>query len=308
VAGGSCRNLKKGILGWRPHSGLVDRALERATRISRSFAGAPPGCTGFGGELEKKRRQLLRALLPGTLGRNLDQSMVRAGDESGPAGGSYDAAMSCLSGRPKALLFCRAPCHTWLSLRQFVPTFAGAKRRRSRLMFCDGGAQRGEELGVSPDSALHVADIRGSGTTMLEHVLDAHPDIVATDETSFLFGEEAYPRLRRGFRHERARWSMCWTLHPLFALQEGPPAEYFRLGGIVSSANPSATGLLIDKKSCVGRAYSVRGANYSRENCIPCSAIRDPRDGLPELFLCWPFAAGPAEARLYLSLEATAAQ
>ena len=37
-----------------------------------------------------------------------------------------------------------------------------------------------------------------SGTTLLEHVLDAHPGIVATDETSILF-EEAYGPLSRRF-------------------------------------------------------------------------------------------------------------
>jgi tetratricopeptide (TPR) repeat protein len=139
-----------------------------------------------------------------------------------------------------------------------------------------------------------------SGTTLLEQVLDAHPNVIATDETSILLGE-AYPALRRGFPESTSVVEVLETVS-VGALQQARD-EYFRFTELFTG-EPIGDRLLVDKNPALDVHIPTVVRIFPEAKFLV--AIRDPRDVCLSCFML-PLPPGQLSA-LYLSLEGTAAQ
>ena len=271
---------------------LVERALDSEPGYSDALL-ARARLHRLGGELEKGER-LLRTLLPKALGETSIKAYYELGTNLDRQG-SYDAAMAAFR-QAKALL--RPSTMPYLAELEALRTDV---RRSEETVFADALRRwlaAGEELG-SRRFALLCGHPR-SGTTLLEHVLDAHPDIVATDESSFLLAE-AYPRLRRGFRHDAPLVDVLEVASSI-TLQEAR-AEYFRLAESFIG-EPIGDRLLIDKNPALDVHIPIVARLFPETSFLV--AVRDPRDVCLSCFML-PLPPGRLSA-LYLSLEATAAQ
>ena len=166
-----------------------------------------------------------------------------------------------------------------------------------------GTLERWLDLAAELQPARRFALLCGhprSGTTLLEHVLDAHPDIVATDETSILLGE-AYSTLSRGFA-ENAPVAEILESASVDALRQAR-ANYFRFTENLSGQT-IGNRLLIDKNPAMDVEIPIVVRIFPEASFLV--AIRDPRDVVLSCFML-PLPAGRLSA-LYLSLEGTAAQ
>jgi hypothetical protein len=139
-----------------------------------------------------------------------------------------------------------------------------------------------------------------SGTTLLEHVLDAHPDVVATDETSILLGE-AYASLKIGFPEDTPPVEIL-ELASVGALQKSR-ADYFRFTESFCGEKIGHR-LLIDKNPGLDVHIPTVARIFPEASLLV--AIRDPRDVCLSCFML-PLPPGRLSA-LYLSLEETADQ
>jgi tetratricopeptide (TPR) repeat protein len=271
---------------------LVERALNAQPGYPEALL-ARARLHRLAGELEKGEG-VLRALLPRAVGETSIKAWYELGTNLDRQG-SYDSAMAT---------FLQAKAQLLPSTMPYVADLEAlrAEVRRSEETVTAEALRRwhaaGAELG--PRRFALLCGHPRSGTTMLEHVLDAHPDIVATDETSFLLGE-AYPRLRRGFRHN-APVADVLDVASVTALQEAR-AEYFRLA---ESFLGEAIGdrLLIDKNPALDVHIPIIARLFPETAFLV--AIRDPRDVCLSCFML-PLPSGRLSA-LYLSLEGTAAQ
>jgi tetratricopeptide (TPR) repeat protein len=138
-----------------------------------------------------------------------------------------------------------------------------------------------------------------SGTTLLEQVLDSHPDIVSAEETT-IFHEDAYATLRRNLPHEA---SMLTGLDsaPLETLRLARE-RYFKsmplwLGG------PPGERLLIDKNPSLQALIITFIRIFPEARLIV--ALRDPRDVVLSCFMLphFPISTGSVT---FLELESTA--
>src|SRR5207302_759677 len=139
-----------------------------------------------------------------------------------------------------------------------------------------------------------------SGTTLLEQVLDAHPAIVATDETSILLGE-AYSTLRRGFPENTSMVEILESAS-ISALKQSR-TDYFRLTESFSGET-IGNRLLIDKNPAMDVHIPIVARIFPEAAFLV--ALRDPRDVCLSCFML-PLPVGRLSA-LYLSLEETAAR
>jgi len=139
-----------------------------------------------------------------------------------------------------------------------------------------------------------------SGTTLLEQMLDAHPEIVSAEETHILH-DEAYLPLSRGFPQ---------TASVLDVLDSAPPSrlrqsreDYFRfterfLGKTIGDR------LLIDKNPALNVLIPAVVRIFPEAKFL--IALRDPRDVCLSCFM-QPLALNPVSSA-YLSLEGTVNQ
>jgi len=284
--------FEEGHSRMEPALALVEQALDAQPADPESLL-ARARLHRLGDELEKGEG-VLRALLPRAVGETSIKAWYELGTNLDRQG-SYDAAMKAFL-QAKALL---GPS-TMPYLAELEALRADV--HRSEETVTADALQRwraaGEELG-SRRFALLCGHPR-SGTTMLEHVLDAHPDIVATDETSFLLGE-AYPRLRRGFLDD-AKLVDVLEVASIISLQEAR-AEYFRLAESFVGESIGDR-LLIDKNPALDVHIPIVARLFPEASFLV--AIRDPRDVCLSCFML-PLPPGRLSA-LYLSLEETAAQ
>lgn len=245
------------------------------------------------GELEEGER-LLRSLLS----RPLGDLAVKAWYELGTnldRQGSYDQAMQAFL-QAKALI------------RPTVVGYSAGLRKAH-----DGFRELEESISASTlkswlalgnnlQPVRRFAFLCGhprSGTTLLEHILDAHPAFVATDETPILYGE-AYATLARGFPEGTPMVEILESA-TLGTLQQAR-AEYFRF---VEAFCGQAIGdrLLIDKNPAMDVRIPIVARIFPEAAYLV--AIRDPRDVCLSCFML-PLTEGEMAA-LYLSLEETAA-
>jgi Tfp pilus assembly protein PilF len=246
------------------------------------------------GELEDGER-LLRSLLPRTSG----ETSIKAWYELGTTldrQGSYDQAMQAFLQakallRPSSTEYADGLKKMYASFRALEATVSAATLKRWFAVSA--------ELKPPRRWALLCGHPR-SGTTLLEQVLDAHPDILATDETSILLGE-AYGSLSRGFPENTPTVEILESAS-ISALQQSR-AEYFRLTESFSGKT-IGNRLLIDKNP----AMDVHIPSVTRifPEAAFLVAIRDPRDICLSCFML-PLPPGQLSAP-YLNLEGTALQ
>ena len=138
-----------------------------------------------------------------------------------------------------------------------------------------------------------------SGTTLLEQVLDSHPDVVSAEETE-IFIDDAYQQLTRGLP------SGTLMLSALEAAQTGTlqsaRAAYFR-SMEASLGQPVGGRLLIDKNPSLTFLVPALVRVFPEIKLL--IALRDPRDVVLSCFM-QPFFKIAQTNSAYLTLEGTA--
>jgi tetratricopeptide (TPR) repeat protein len=208
----------------------------------------------------------------------------------------YDEAMSAFL-EAKALLKSDAPPH-WAAqkkaqerLRQTAESISSSDLRR--------WFESGRELGSVRRHALLGGHPR-SGTTLLEQVLDAHPDIVSSEET-LIFHDDAYRPLTRGRPPETPVLEILNSATP--ALLKRSREDYVRITEKFLGA-PIRNRLLIDKNpSQTAQVPSVVRIFPETKFLI---SLRDPRDVCLSCFM-QPLALNTVSSA-YLTLEGTATE
>jgi tetratricopeptide (TPR) repeat protein len=118
-----------------------------------------------------------------------------------------------------------------------------------------------------------------SGTTLLEQVLDAHPDMVSAEETE-IFYNDAYGPLLRGQPDDTAMYAGLVTATP-GTLQQSRQ-NYFRAMEL-SLGNPIAGRLLIDKNPSYTFLIPALIRIFPEIKFL--IALRDPRDAVLSCFM-----------------------
>lgn len=152
-----------------------------------------------------------------------------------------------------------------------------------------------------PEAPRRIALLCGhprSGTTLLEQVLDSHPDIISAEETEIFHGE-AYVPLTTGFTEPRM----------LPVLEAARPEalrrsreQYFRYMELCLG-QPIAGRLLIDKNPSLTFLIPALVRVFPEIKIL--TALRDPRDVCLSCFM-QPFVPVGQTASAYLSLEGAA--
>jgi tetratricopeptide (TPR) repeat protein len=137
-----------------------------------------------------------------------------------------------------------------------------------------------------------------SGTTLLEQVLDSHPDIVSAEETD-VFVEEAFAPLRRDFPPDAYMLPVLESAS-IAALQQSR-AAYFRAMELVIGS-PIGSRLLLDKHPVL--TFMIPGFVRVFPETKFLIALRDPRDVVLSCFM-QPQPLNPITAA-YLDLKGTA--
>jgi Tfp pilus assembly protein PilF len=140
---------------------------------------------------------------------------------------------------------------------------------------------RWHDLGPLLQPPRQVALLAGhprSGTTLLEQVLDAHPDVVSLEET-MVFHDDAYVPLAQGF--EEPRMLPVLEAASLEALRQSREA-YFRSAEL-SLAKPIADRLLIDKNPSYTFLIPALIRVFPEIKLL--IALRDPRDVCLSVFM-----------------------
>jgi tetratricopeptide (TPR) repeat protein len=139
-----------------------------------------------------------------------------------------------------------------------------------------------------------------SGTTLLEQVLDSHPQIVSAEETHILH-DEAYLPLSRGFDPSTS---------VLQVLDAAPPSQlrlsrenYFRFTELFIGKSLAGK-LLVDKNPALNVLIPAVVRIFPEAKFLV--ALRDPRDVCLSCFM-QPLAMNPVSSA-YLTLEGTVAQ
>lgn len=279
----------------RPEAALA--FLERALEIEPGYPLAllvRARLHRVSGELEEGEK-VLRSMLPGATG----ETSIGAWYELGTIldrQGSYDQAMEAFL-QAKARL--RAASAEYVAQLEKMRADIDAMEETVTADTLKRWLAVGAELQPTRRFALLCGHPR-SGTTLLEHVLDAHPEIVATDETSILFGE-AYPALKRGFP-EDAPMAEILESATINALRQSR-ADYFRFTESFSGETIGDR-LLIDKNPALDVLIPVVARLFPEAAFLV--AIRDPRDVCLSCFML-PLPPGRMSA-LYLSLAGTVTQ
>ena len=139
-----------------------------------------------------------------------------------------------------------------------------------------------------------------SGTTLLEQVLDAHPDIVTAEETHILH-DEAYLPLSRGFPETASVLQVLDAAAPTQLRQARE--NYFRYTGLFIGKTIGDK-LLIDKNPALNVLIPAVVRIFPEARFLV--ALRDPRDVCLSCFM-QPLAINPVSSA-YLTLEGTATQ
>lgn len=244
------------------------------------------------GELEAGEK-ILSLLLAGSVGQTSVEAWYELGTNLDRQG-AYDQAMRAFL-QAKALIRAVSAKHV-IDLKKLHADFRKVEESVSADILNRWLAAKMEPL---RRFALLCGHPR-SGTTLLEHVLDAHPDIIATDETSILLGE-AYSALTMGFPDDTPVVDILESASAS-ALQKSR-ADYFRFTESFSGER-IGNRLLIDKNPALDVHIPTVARIFPEAAFLV--ALRDPRDICLSCFML-PLPPGRLSA-LYLSLEETAAQ
>jgi len=139
-----------------------------------------------------------------------------------------------------------------------------------------------------------------SGTTLLEQVLDSHPDVITAEETPILH-DEAYLPLSKGFATEASVLEVLESA-PLSRLRQSRQ-DYFRFTGLFLSQELGGK-LLVDKNPALNVLIPAVARIFPEAKFL--IALRDPRDVCLSCFM-QPLTPNPVSSA-YLSLEGTVTQ
>jgi hypothetical protein len=137
-----------------------------------------------------------------------------------------------------------------------------------------------------------------SGTTLLEQVLDSHPDIISADET-MIFSENVYSPLQRNLPHETSMLSGLEMAQP-DALRRSRENYFHKMELFLNQ--PMGSRLLIDKNPGIHHFIPALIRIFPEIKFIV--ALRDPRDVVLSCFMLphWPISKGNVT---FLNLEDT---
>jgi tetratricopeptide (TPR) repeat protein len=270
---------------------LVDRALQLDSACARALL-ARARLDRQAGRLEEAGKGL-RALAT-----NADREIrIRAGYELGSVldrQGRYDEAMAAFL-EAKAILRPEAP-----------PLLAQLQTVRARLQEMQAKVsaqmlQRWTDCAPALQPSRRLALLCGhprSGTTLLEQVLDSHPDIVSAEETQ-IFLNEAYAPLQQGLPGDPLMLTVLESAS-VSALQQSRAALFAAMELFLGS--PVAGRLLIDKNP--GHNFFIPAYIRLFPETKFLVALRDPRDVCLSCFMQAHVALGK-ESAAYLSLAGT---
>jgi len=271
---------------------LVDRALQLDRDCVLALL-VRARLDRLAGRLEEAER-LLRPLLAQT-DPNTWSTRIRGWYELGTIldrQGRYDEAMAAFLKakemlRPNAASYLASHESVHVHLREAADNISADVLRR--------WFDFGEELQPARRLALLCGHPR-SGTTLLEQVLDSHPDIISAEETSIFF--ETYLALKRGFPDNALMHSVLESAS-LGSLRQSRE-NYFRCMESFQ-AKPIGERLLIDKNPSLTTLVPAVIRLFPEAKFLV--ALRDPRD------VCLSFFMQPLPLNLtsssYLSLEGT---
>ena len=206
----------------------------------------------------------------------------------------YDEAMAAFLA---AKTLVRADAAPYVANRQNAR--AALKELRSRLtpaklqVWRDGG-----QMLQPPRRLALLCGHPRSGTTLLEQVLDSHPDIVSAEETS-IFHDYAYVPIVRQVPEGTSLMTLLETVAP-GAVQKSRQ-QYFRCVELFLG-NPVKDRLLVDKNPYLTDFIPVLIRVFPEIKLLV--ALRDPRDVVLSCFMQSFFPIGPTNFT-YLTLEDT---
>ncbi|MFZ0825879.1 MAG: sulfotransferase [Verrucomicrobiia bacterium] len=161
--------------------------------------------------------------------------------------------------------------------------------------------KRWSDFGPALSPARRIAFLGGyprSGTTLLEQVLDSHPDIVSAEETT-IFHDDAYMPLARNFPPGASMLSGLESA-PGDGLRQSRE-NYFRTAEL-HLGQPVGTRLLIDKNPSINFLIPAFIRVFPEIKLLV--ALRDPRDVCLSCFMQAHFPLSKGSVA-YLSLENT---
>jgi len=210
--------------------------------------------------------------------------------------GRYDHAMDSFLEAKALLRPASTPCHTTLQGIQ-------ARVREMEQTISSTVMERWFNSSEALQPARRLAVLCGhprSGTTLLEQVLDSHPDIVTAEETHILH-DEAYLPLSRGFPQDASVLEVLDST-PVSALQQSRE-NYFRFTELFIGETVGQK-LLIDKNPALNVLIPAVARIFPEARFL--IAIRDPRDVCLSCFM-QPLSLNPVSSA-YLTLAGTVTQ
>jgi tetratricopeptide (TPR) repeat protein len=139
-----------------------------------------------------------------------------------------------------------------------------------------------------------------SGTTLLEQVLDSHPDVITAEETHILH-DEAYLPLSRGFQMEASLLEVLESA-PVSRLRQSRENYFHFTELLLGQALRDKT--LVDKNPALNVLIPAAVRIFPEAKFL--IAVRDPRDVCLSCFM-QPLSPNPVSSA-YLSLEGTVKQ
>lgn len=159
--------------------------------------------------------------------------------------------------------------------------------------------EAGNDLQPSRPLALLCGHPR-SGTTLLEQVLDSHPDAISAEETD-IFRDQAYQPLKRGLPDDSLMLPVLEAAAP--ASLHRSRADYFHSIEMFLG-EPIGPRLLVDKNPSLTVLLPAVLRIFPEVKCLV--ALRDPRDVCLSCFM-QPLPLNPVSAA-FLTLEGTIAE
>ena len=210
-------------------------------------------------------------------------------------GGRYDEAMSAFR-EAKTLLQSDAP-PLLAQLQQIIRQLKEMRENVSAEMLARW-ADSGHEFLQPAHRLAFLGGHARSGTTLLEQVLDAHPEIVSAEETT-IFHNDAYASLRKASPNETSMLAGLDTVSHEVLRQSRE--NYFKSMSLLLG-KPLGQRLLIDKNPSL-QAWVIAFIRVFPEARL-IIALRDPRDVVLSCYMQphWPISTGSVS---FLDLEAT---
>jgi len=291
------------------HLHLLEEAahlIECALQIDKNYAmglfvrARLKRLTGQWEEAEKILRSLLTQSSPQTL-----YARIRSSYELGTIldhQGRYDDAMAAFL-KAKAMMLPNAAQHI-ATQRAVHARFKQAETNIS-VEVLERWFKAGEKV-QDPHRLTLLCGHPRSGTTLLEQVLDSHPEVISAEETNIFFSSAEEAKvfyntclpIKRGFPNDPSVLSVLESASP-DACQQAREHYFRRME--MALGNPIGDRLLIDKNPSLTPLVPAFVRIFPEAKFL--AMIRDPRDVCLSCFM-QPIPLGPISA-MFLSLEDT---